>query len=69
MSTSLLPSQTGIVKNKEGESVILLPPGPIQTEVVGKSGIIYAQTLIDDPDLGHPTARLESVAPNETPEG
>lgn len=54
--------QSGIlVGTKEGETVILLPPGPIRTTVVGQSGVSYDQTLVDDPDLGHPTALVTPI--------
>jgi hypothetical protein len=49
----------GIIRNKEGEVVILLPAGPIRSTVTGESGTIYDQTLHDDPTLGRPTAKIE----------
>jgi hypothetical protein len=53
----LQDDQKGIVKSKEGEPVILLPPGPIRTTVKGQTGE-YVQVLVDDPLLGRPTARV-----------
>jgi hypothetical protein len=50
--------QTGIVGSKESGVVILLPPGPIRSQVQGESGHIYYQTLVDDPSLGRPVAQL-----------
>ena len=51
---------------REGEPVaILLPSGPITTEVVGISGVVYTQVLVDDPVLGSPTHRIEPIAASD----
>jgi hypothetical protein len=58
---SALPEkQTGIVQ-KEGETVILLPAGPIRSKVEGASGQTYDQVLVDDPDLGSPVQKIQST--------
>lgn len=60
--------ESGIITNKEGETVILLPPGPIRSKIEGSSGVIYAQTLVDDPHLGRPTHKIvgEQIIPTHT---
>jgi len=55
----------GVVRNKEGEVVILLPAGPIRSTVVGTSGTVYENMLHDDPQLGRPTAKIEPVNTNQ----
>lgn len=57
----------GVVINKEGERIILLPAGPIRSSVVGSSGTVHEQTLHDDPLLQRPTAKIEPVTTNQHP--
>ncbi len=61
------PSEAGIIANGDGETVILLPPGPVRSEIAGSSGTIYVHTLFDDPVLGRPTHRIsgEQIIPTQ----
>lgn len=51
-------NEKGIVTNAEGETVILLPSGPIRGTVEGESGREFYHVLVDDADLGRPVSRL-----------
>lgn len=60
---SVDPCEAGIIRRDNGETVILLPPGPIRSEVLGSSGMIYQHILFDSPVLGRPTHKLEPSDP------
>lgn len=57
---SVIPAESGITTNNAGETVILLPPGPIRGTVKGESGREFHHILVDDPELGRPASRLIS---------
>lgn len=58
--------EQGFVSNTQGERVILLPAGPIRPnmETVGDSGTVYSHVLVDSPDLGRPTVRMQVPSDN-----
>lgn len=51
--------ERGIITTKNGETIILLPPGPIRERSKGGSGEDHETVLFDDPELGRPTRRIQ----------
>lgn len=50
--------EAGIVRTQDGNTVILLPPGPIRRKVEGSSRYEHDEVLVDDPDLRRPVGRM-----------
>lgn len=55
------PLPQGVIRNKEGEPIILLPDRPIRSTVVGPSGTVIEHVLHDDLALGRPTEKIVLV--------